>query len=249
MPAARLGLHYYAGGLQRYVTRLGLGAAKWLFLTAEPLDAAGLLRIGYLDELVPPERLDARVAELAAILAANAPLPVQGMKAALNAIARGEVDLDAINAGQATCQHSVRRPGGGARGLAGKAHAAVYRGLTVRVFREGGAVPDTRARRGLLLPPAEGSICVGCDPACPDLTQALTPIGGHCTAWMAGSSSAKTAGQGGDGRSDTRRGTETAPGLSCRRQCAVPRYASRISGFASSSAPGPSILIAPFTST
>ncbi len=107
MPAARLGLHYYAGGLQRYVTRLGLGAAKWLFLTAEPLDAAGLLRIGYLDELVPPERLDARVAELAVILAANAPLPVQGMKAALNAIARGEVDLDAISAGQATCQHSA----------------------------------------------------------------------------------------------------------------------------------------------
>ena len=33
MPAARLGLHYYAGGMRRYVARLGLGAAKKLFLT------------------------------------------------------------------------------------------------------------------------------------------------------------------------------------------------------------------------
>ena len=34
MPAARIGLHYYASGLQRYVSRLGLAAAKRLFLLA-----------------------------------------------------------------------------------------------------------------------------------------------------------------------------------------------------------------------
>lgn len=39
MPATRLGLHFYPGGLQRYVSRLGLNAAKRLFLTAERLDA------------------------------------------------------------------------------------------------------------------------------------------------------------------------------------------------------------------
>jgi enoyl-CoA hydratase/carnithine racemase len=39
MPAARLGLHYYRGGLERYVTRLGLDTAKRLFLTAERIDA------------------------------------------------------------------------------------------------------------------------------------------------------------------------------------------------------------------
>jgi enoyl-CoA hydratase/carnithine racemase len=92
MPAAKLGLHYYAGGLRRYVSRLGVGAAKRLFLQAQTIGTAELLQIGYLDEAVPAERLAARVAELAATLAANAPLAVQGMKRCLNDIARGEPD-------------------------------------------------------------------------------------------------------------------------------------------------------------
>jgi enoyl-CoA hydratase/carnithine racemase len=96
MPAARLGLHYYPGGLQRYVSRLGLNTAKRMFLLAERFEAEDLLRAGYLDELVPPERLMPRVAEIAATLAENAPLAVQGMKAALNDIARGDADLKAI---------------------------------------------------------------------------------------------------------------------------------------------------------
>ncbi|WP_338662905.1 enoyl-CoA hydratase/isomerase family protein [Pararoseomonas sp. SCSIO 73927] len=98
MPAARLGLHYYPSGMGRYVSRLGLNAAKRLFLTAEKLEAEELLRIGFLTELVPPEALEGRVAALAATLAANAPLAVQGMKAALNGIARGETDDEAVAA-------------------------------------------------------------------------------------------------------------------------------------------------------
>jgi enoyl-CoA hydratase/carnithine racemase len=92
MPAARIGLQYYPGGLRRYVTRLGLGAAKKLFLTAEPIDAAEMLRIGYLDEIVPEGELAARVDRLAESLAGNAPLSVQGMKKALNDIARADLD-------------------------------------------------------------------------------------------------------------------------------------------------------------
>ncbi len=96
MPAARLGVHYYPGGIQRYVSRLGLNTAKRMFLLAERFEAEELLRVGYLDELVPPERLMPRVAEIAEKLAENAPLAVQGMKAALNDIARGDADLKAI---------------------------------------------------------------------------------------------------------------------------------------------------------
>ena len=107
MPAARLGLHYYAGGLRRYVSRLGLNAAKTLFLTAAKQDAAALLRIGYLTELVPPDQLAARTAELAATLAGNAPIAVQGMKRALNDIARGEPDLDLIAANQKRSRESA----------------------------------------------------------------------------------------------------------------------------------------------
>ncbi len=107
MPAARLGLHYYAGGLRRAVARLGLGAAKRLFLVAAQADTAELVRIGYLDEAVPPAQLMPRVAELAATLAANAPIAVQGMKRALNDIARGEPDLALIAANQARSRRSA----------------------------------------------------------------------------------------------------------------------------------------------
>ena len=100
MPAAKLGLHYYAGGMRRYVERLGVGAAKRLFLTGDRQDTQALLRIGYLDEAVPADRLMERVAELAAVLAANAPIAVQGMKRCLNDIARGEMDLALVAANQ-----------------------------------------------------------------------------------------------------------------------------------------------------
>ena len=107
MPAARLGLHYYAGGLQRYVSRLGLNAAKTLFLTAARFDAAELLRIGYLTELVPADQLMPRAHALAAVVAANAPIAVQGMKRALNDIARGEPDLALIAANQKRSRESA----------------------------------------------------------------------------------------------------------------------------------------------
>ena len=41
MPAARLGLHYYKSGIERYVSRLGADNAKKLFLTAQKIGAAG----------------------------------------------------------------------------------------------------------------------------------------------------------------------------------------------------------------
>src|SRR6267154_3210013 len=55
MPAARLGLHYYKSGIKRYVSRLGVYNAKRLFLTAEKINAAEMLRIGYLTAMVPAE--------------------------------------------------------------------------------------------------------------------------------------------------------------------------------------------------
>jgi enoyl-CoA hydratase len=94
MPAARIGVHYYPGGLRRYATRLGLSAAKRLFLAAEQIDADELLRIGFLDALVPASELAARVDALAERLAGHAPAAVQGMKRALNNIAAGTADAD-----------------------------------------------------------------------------------------------------------------------------------------------------------
>jgi len=92
MPAARLGLHYYPGGIKRYVARLGTDNAKRLFLTAEKIGAAEMLRIGYLTGLVTADALDAEVDRLATILAGNAPAAMRGMKRAINEFSRGDLD-------------------------------------------------------------------------------------------------------------------------------------------------------------
>jgi len=118
MPAARLGIHYYPSGMLRYASRLGLNAAKRLFLTAEKLQAPELLAIGYLTQMVPAEGLDAAVDTLAHRLAGLAPLAVQGMKRALNEIGRGEFDA-------AACAERAR---------ASQASADVQEGLAA--FRE-----------------------------------------------------------------------------------------------------------------
>lgn len=106
MPAVRLGLHYYPSGLRRYVSRLGLGAAKRLFMLAESVPAAELLRMGYLDAVAPAERLDDEVQSLVDALRAGAPLALRGMKASLNEVARGEADLAILRDRESRCAAS-----------------------------------------------------------------------------------------------------------------------------------------------
>ena len=98
MPAARLGLHYYRGGLERYVTRLGLDTAKRLFLTAERFDAQAMRACGFLTDLVAADELEASVNRLTDTLAAMAPVALLGMKKHMNRIARGALDVDDLNA-------------------------------------------------------------------------------------------------------------------------------------------------------
>ncbi|NDZ17330.1 3-hydroxybutyryl-CoA dehydratase [Variovorax sp. WS11] len=107
MPAARLGLHYYPSGLRRYVSRLGLNAAKRLFLLAEELEAPELQDIGYLDAIVPPNELMPLALATAQTAAAHAPLASAGMKTALNALAHGVWDADAVALAEAACLRSA----------------------------------------------------------------------------------------------------------------------------------------------
>ena len=107
MPAAQLGIVYYASGIRRYVTRLGVAAAKKLFLTGQPIDAAEMLQIGYLDEVVAAGDLMSRAEALAATLATNAPLAVAGLKRAINEAAVGTLDRDALAAVRALCAASA----------------------------------------------------------------------------------------------------------------------------------------------
>jgi enoyl-CoA hydratase/carnithine racemase len=106
MPAARLGLHYYESGMVRYVTRLGMNAAKMLFLTARRIDAQEMFRIGYLTSLCEAGTLDATVDALVKDLSNMAPLSVAGMKQAINEIARNELDRKAFDERAQACARS-----------------------------------------------------------------------------------------------------------------------------------------------
>lgn len=96
MPAARLGLHFYPGGMVRYISRLGLNNAKRLFLTADKIGADEMLQMGFLTELVGTGELEHRLDALTRQLADMAPIALLGIKKHLNLIARGQVETQAI---------------------------------------------------------------------------------------------------------------------------------------------------------
>jgi enoyl-CoA hydratase/carnithine racemase len=98
MPAARLGLHFYPGGMVRYISRLGLNNAKRLFLTADKIEAEEMLHMGFLTEIVAAGELEQRLDALSRQFADMAPIALLGIKKHLNLIARGQVDTPAIEA-------------------------------------------------------------------------------------------------------------------------------------------------------
>jgi enoyl-CoA hydratase/carnithine racemase len=106
MPATALGLHYYPGGLQRYVARLGVAGAKRAFLTARPFTAETLLRMGCLEELVEPPAFDDAVARLIEEITNLAPLAVQSTKRSLNEIAMRREDVELLRAREAMTARS-----------------------------------------------------------------------------------------------------------------------------------------------
>lgn len=90
MPAAALGLHYYPGGISRFVSRLGIGHAKRAFLCAQPFDAAEMERIGFVQAVVPAAEQPAAVGQQVAQLLQLSPLALQTLKASINEVARGD---------------------------------------------------------------------------------------------------------------------------------------------------------------
>lgn len=117
VPPAELGIHYPPRGLARSERLLGLQATRRMFLCAEKFDAAELVALGFLDQVVPADDLMDRVSALAQRLADLAPLAVQGMKQSLYEIGRGEVDTAAASTRIAACFSSDDH----AEGLAARA--------------------------------------------------------------------------------------------------------------------------------
>ena len=106
LPASRLGIHFYDRGMERYVARLGLAAAKRICLTSETLNTEDLLRCGFFDAVMPEDEMWARVNQLADTLALQAPLAVDGMKRALNQISYNELDREKTAEAFLTCLNS-----------------------------------------------------------------------------------------------------------------------------------------------
>ena len=94
VPAAQIGLCYPLSGINRFVERLGVNLAKRILVAAEEFDAEDMVRIGFLDYLVPPTALEFHARDMAERIAGLAPLAVQAMKAILQQAAAGSIDME-----------------------------------------------------------------------------------------------------------------------------------------------------------
>jgi enoyl-CoA hydratase len=85
VPAARLGLGYGFAGVRALVDLVGPSWTAEILFSARRLSAAEALRIGLVNRVVPVERLEDEVMELAGSIRDNAPLTVAACKAAIRA--------------------------------------------------------------------------------------------------------------------------------------------------------------------
>jgi enoyl-CoA hydratase/carnithine racemase len=86
MPPAKLGLIYGHTGLRRFIDAIGVPRTKELFLTGRNLPAERAEDIGLVHEVVDDAELERAAVELAAEVAANAPLSMRGNKHAIDTL-------------------------------------------------------------------------------------------------------------------------------------------------------------------
>ncbi len=94
MPPAKLGLVYGHTGLRKFIDVVGLSRTKQLFLTGKNLEAERAERIGLVNEVVADDSLERDSIELAASIAANAPLSMRGNKRAIEVLNQNPVLTD-----------------------------------------------------------------------------------------------------------------------------------------------------------
>jgi enoyl-CoA hydratase/carnithine racemase len=86
MPPAKLGLIYGHTGLQRFIDAIGVPRTKELFLTGRNLGAERAEDFGLVNEVVDDGAVESAAVELAAEIAANAPLSMRGNKHAIDTL-------------------------------------------------------------------------------------------------------------------------------------------------------------------
>lgn len=94
---AKLGIVYPASATRRLVALVGPATAKYLLFSGELIDAGRALHTGLVDEVLPAEELDERVAEFTRVLVSRSQLT----QAAAKEFANGRTDRHAHWAAQA----------------------------------------------------------------------------------------------------------------------------------------------------
>jgi enoyl-CoA hydratase/carnithine racemase len=80
MPPAKLGLIYSHTGLRKFIEICGVANTSELFYVGRNVETDRAEHMGLVNEVVDPEALEERALELAAEIAANAPLSLSGNK-------------------------------------------------------------------------------------------------------------------------------------------------------------------------
>lgn len=94
IPAAKLSIAYPFDGLRVLTQLVGPSWARLLMFSAMRIDSAEAQRIGLVNRVVDDDALDAAVQELAAGIAANAPLSVASSRIAIRELLREPADRD-----------------------------------------------------------------------------------------------------------------------------------------------------------
>ncbi len=112
IPAARLGIVYGVGGVERLIQLVGPSRAKDILYSARKLGANEAFRIGLVDRVVSVRDLDQVVSEYCATLADNAPISIEASKimvaqALLPAAMRDAARIDALHRKSAESQDLI----------------------------------------------------------------------------------------------------------------------------------------------
>jgi enoyl-CoA hydratase len=108
IPPAKLGLGYSLPDVDRIVRHLGAHRAKEVLATGKLYSAAEALAMGWVNDVVPSEKIASAVNDFAGVVAANAPLSVKAAKLIVNEAekAPADRDLDLCRALVETCYES-----------------------------------------------------------------------------------------------------------------------------------------------
>lgn len=106
IPAARLGVGYGVRGIGRLVVTVGHAAAREIMFSGRRYDAKEALAMGLVNRVLPDAALDETVREIAAQLAANAPLTIAAAKSIINAVIAPQGDFSEGIAGVERCMQS-----------------------------------------------------------------------------------------------------------------------------------------------